>query len=395
MAKKERGYLLIADITGYTIYLNQSELEHAHHVLQSLLELLIDHTRPPLVISRLAGDAVISYGLRDNFYSGQTFVEMIEDTYVSFRKTIELMVLNNSCQCNACANISSLDLKFFVHYGTFTLQRLDRHDELLGSDVNLIHRLLKNRVTEQTSFRAYTLYTEAAIRQLGIEEISASMTPHAEEYEHLGQVQTWVQDMHPVWQAKKDHSRIELAANDRMAHMEAEFPLPPQVMWDIISDPEYRAIIVHSVRQQVLNRQNGRLAPGSQYLCFHGDNSVTTQTILEWQPFEQMTTEDTTPVPGATALLVFKLSPTPKGTRLSLTCSKARGRWLNRWLCNLVGSWVVPRSFGKGFREFNQRLEREISEGRYSVRETEMGKDEAAAAATASLEPADPGSGTE
>ena len=49
------GYFLIADITGYTQYLSVSELEHAQQTLTSLLNLLIEHTKPPLVISRLAG----------------------------------------------------------------------------------------------------------------------------------------------------------------------------------------------------------------------------------------------------------------------------------------------------------------------------------------------------
>ncbi len=105
---EQRGFILIADITGYTAYLNASELEHAQGTLTDLLELLIEHTKQPLIISRLEGDAVISYGLEEGFLSGQTFMEIIENTYVDFRKAIELMVLNNSCQCNACANVSGL-----------------------------------------------------------------------------------------------------------------------------------------------------------------------------------------------------------------------------------------------------------------------------------------------
>jgi len=55
MSGTYEGCLLIADITGYTLYLSQSELEHAQETLAALLRLLVDHTRPPLVISRLAG----------------------------------------------------------------------------------------------------------------------------------------------------------------------------------------------------------------------------------------------------------------------------------------------------------------------------------------------------
>ena len=49
------GYFLIADITGYTHYLSESELDHAQKILTALLNTLIQHTKPPLVISRLAG----------------------------------------------------------------------------------------------------------------------------------------------------------------------------------------------------------------------------------------------------------------------------------------------------------------------------------------------------
>ena len=130
MSKTHEGYLLIAHITGYTRYLSESELEHAQDTLTALLELLVENTGPPLVISRLAGDAVISYGLRENFFHGQTLIEKIEDTYVAFRKTIERLVLNNTCKCNACANISNLDLKFFIHYGTFGIQRISESEAM-------------------------------------------------------------------------------------------------------------------------------------------------------------------------------------------------------------------------------------------------------------------------
>jgi hypothetical protein len=92
MAKPQSGFIVIADITGYIRFLSQSELEHAQEILQSLLELLIGYTKPPMVISRLAGDAVISYAFDSRPVQGQAFVEMIEDTYVAFRRAINQMV---------------------------------------------------------------------------------------------------------------------------------------------------------------------------------------------------------------------------------------------------------------------------------------------------------------
>jgi hypothetical protein len=239
--------------------------------------------------------------------------------------------------------------------------------------VNLIHRLLKNSVTEETGYRAYTLYTDAAIRQLGLGDISQTMTSHSEQYEHLGEVDTHVQDMHPVWQAKEDETRIEIPQGEWLAREELDLPIPLHQVWDILTIPEYRALLMESKWQEIQNRQNGRLAPGSMYQCFHGDGRITTQTILEWQPFERMVTEDTTPVPHATCLIELRLTPfeTPAvhGTRLILTCGKARGPWLNRTLCNLVGGILVKRQFRDGKKAFLARLEKEIAKGKHRAPE--------------------------
>ena len=122
----EQGYLAIADITGYTAYLNESELEHAQDSLSTLLNLLIDETKPPLTISRLEGDAVISFAIDGSFLQSQSIVDLIDATYCAFKQALERMVLNTTCTCNACRNIPNLDLKFFLHHGEFLLQGITR-----------------------------------------------------------------------------------------------------------------------------------------------------------------------------------------------------------------------------------------------------------------------------
>jgi hypothetical protein len=337
MTGSQQGFLLIADITGYTLYLSKSELEHAQGTLTALLELLIEQTRPPLVISRLAGDAVISYALRDNFLQGQTFVEMIENTYVAFRKALERLALNNTCECSACANVSALDLKFFVHYGTFGVQRLSAHDELVGSDVNLIHRLLKNRVIEKTRARAYALYSDVAIRQLAIEDISATMMPHTEEYEHLGEVKTWVQDMHPVWETKKDQARIHFPPEHLILQVEAEIQLPLEVVWDYLIQPQHFNVLAGGTRTEIAQRNLGRITVGSTYQCYHGD-TIFPQTVLEWQPFERILVQVLAPIPvkNTFVLTEYRLEPTLQGTQLIQAFGKRTGPLPGRVMATLM-----------------------------------------------------------
>jgi hypothetical protein len=360
MIKTQEGFLLIADITGYTLYLSKSELDHAQGILSALLELLVQRTRPPLIISRLAGDAVISYGLRNQFIQGQTFMEMIEDTYVAFRKAIEQMILNNTCRCNACANIAALDLKFFVHYGEFAIQHIGDHDELVGSDVNLIHRLLKNTVTEATGMRAYTFYTDPAIQALSIQAVSSLLTSHRETYEHLGEIQGWVQNMHDVWYEKKNKTRITLSPDETLISIESEFAMTPELLWDYLVEPKFRNTLMASDKHEIINRSNGRVVPGSVFQCYHGDK-VMAQTILEWQPFERLVTLCAMPVRDTSILMEFLLEPTERGTVLKVSFSKCRGPVLGRKAGNLMLK-LMTKDMVKSLRAFQNQIEADLAE---------------------------------
>lgn len=355
MSKTHTGTLLIADITGYTLFLSESELEHAQEILGALLNLLIDQTRPPLVISRTAGDAVISYAIGAPTVQAQTFIELLEDTYVAFRRAIELMVLNNTCRCAACANVAALDLKFFVHHGAFGVQTLGGHDELVGSDVNLLHRLLKNHIVETTGIRAYTAYTTAAVDALGLGEIAATMTPHAERYDHLGEVELFVQDMGLVWEARRESAGVDIPPDQVLVRVEREIPLPPHLLWDALSKPAYRAPLLGAVSQTIGHRSNGRIAPGTEIHCDHG-NRITRQRILTWRPFEMMLSEDTTPVPGATCLVRLRLTPTTTGTNLEMAISRGRGNPVSRRLMNLVARRTLPDTLSNGLTHLREQL---------------------------------------
>ena len=206
----QQGFLIISDITGYSKYINESELEHARDSLTALLNILIDHTKSPLVLSKLEGDAVFSYAPTGGFLQGQSLLDMIESTYASFRKALDLMVLNTTCTCNACRNLPNLDLKFFVHFGSYMTQKLGDFTELVGNDVNLVHRLAKNHIKEETGFKAYAAFTQSVMGTLGLEDFQNSLTPHRETFADVGEVQMYVHDMHKVWERLKDTVRIEV-----------------------------------------------------------------------------------------------------------------------------------------------------------------------------------------
>jgi hypothetical protein len=363
MSRTTSGHLVIADISGYTRYLTSSELEHAQQVLGSLMELLVDRTLPPLRVAGLQGDAVFSYATASGVLGGQSLVEMIETTYVAFRRAIEQMVLNTTCRCNACANISTLDLKFLVHYGTFSISPLRGKDELLGSAVIEIHRLLKNHITEATGVRAYTAYTAAAVDALGLDGFTDTLTPLTETYPDLGALTVWVQDMHPVWENDRDDTRLRVDPTDALARVQDEVPVPLAVAWQLLLQPEYRSILFGVDRQDPSQRQHGRIAEGTVFTCYHGTSTVTTQTVLALKPLHYLVTEDTTPIPGARILGEIHLEPRGGSTALTVTCSRGRGPWLSRTVNNLVGQRLMAPRLRKGLAALRAQIERDITDG--------------------------------
>lgn len=363
MQPLQDGYLIIADITGYTAFLRESELDHAKDSLRDLLDLLIEHTIPPQVISRLEGDAVISYAPEGSFLQGQTLVELIEGTYVEFRRALDLMVLNTTCNCLACRNISNLDLKFFVHYGRFALEPLPQYTELIGTDVNLIHRLTKNSVTEELGYHAYVLYTQAALEHLGITELFDELTPHVENYEHIGEVQVYLLDMHPIWETRKHRHHTVVEPEEAVHSLEETFPLPPAQLWEYFTKPEYRAIIFSSDYQRIQEMKEGRIADGSVYICAHGKNQIQ-QSIVDWHPFEQYTIKS--PVPGGGfALQTTCFTQHGDGTTAILYFGKTQGGpSLLRGLLNLGAPRMVGPTVQKGLDAMKELIESEINAGK-------------------------------
>jgi hypothetical protein len=365
MPHSQDGFLLIADITGYTAFLRESELDHAKDSLRSLLDLLIEHTRPPLVISRLEGDAVISYAPEGSFQQGQTLVELIEGTYVEFRRALDLMVLNTTCNCLACRNIPNLDLKFFVHYGTFALEPLPAYTELIGTDVNLIHRLSKNRVTEEFGFHAYVLYTQAALEHLDMPGLFDELTPHVESYEHIGEVTVYLLDMHPIWEHRKHRFHTVVEPQDAFFSLEEDFPLPPALLWEYLTKPEYRAVLLGSDNQSVEDLKRGRIADGSVYICAHGKNAIR-QSIVDWHPFEQYTINNAVPG-GGFALTTIRLTPKENSTTATVLFGETQGGVsIMRGLLKFVGRKMVGPTIRDGLQALSEIVEDEITNGKIS-----------------------------
>jgi uncharacterized protein YndB with AHSA1/START domain len=284
-----QGHLVIADISGYTQFLTDSELEHANGIVADLLNSIIGAMQAPLTVSSIEGDAVFMYGEMAEGMAGQTILESVEILYCSFASALGTMVLNTTCQCNACININSLGLKIVMHCGTYAKTTIGTMTTLSGSDVIAVHLLLKNHVAAKTGIDDYLLVTQACVDDLGVQSIVKAWTPHTEVYEHIGQVDGYVSSLRDFYEFQQRQTEVKVLQSEAWATVREQTTAPPAVVWDHIIDPLKRMGWLNAYGMDLQGSDDGRIGPGTEFHCAHGDDELVVFTILDLRPYEYIT----------------------------------------------------------------------------------------------------------
>ena len=181
MPTASAGPLVLADISGYSAFLQAVAYEHrndafaggkvphAYAVISSLLDGIVQRLVPPFTLSKLEGDAVFVYATGDDGVPrGQALLDLVGACYADFRERVATAHSVWPCECDACRQIDQLDLKFILHAGPFVIQSIAGRDELVGPEVVVAHRLLKSRAGDAVGQPAFALVTDAAAEWLDV-----------------------------------------------------------------------------------------------------------------------------------------------------------------------------------------------------------------------------------
>ena len=188
--RTDRGYLILADVSGFTAFVTTTELEHGSEIIAALLDEVVAHLSPPLEIQEIEGDAVFALGGEAASLPRAHLLEVLEGAFAAFKTKQRVMQADETCQCGACQRIWTLDLKMVVHHGPFLRHMVGGRKRVTGTAVIVVHRLLKNGLGRKGG---YALLTEPALATLGLP--AAELPSHTERYEHLGDVRCFVHDL--------------------------------------------------------------------------------------------------------------------------------------------------------------------------------------------------------
>lgn len=324
LSKLEPACLVIADISGYTGYLAGTELDHAQDVLADLMDTVVGALRPTFRLAKLEGDAAFVYVVTETI-DGSALQDSVERCYFAFRRRLRDIKQASSCECNACILIPALNLKFVAHHGTIGRQRIAGWEELVGSDVIVVHRLLKNHVEVTLGLGAYAMYTDSCLRAMGARDPAAlGLREHREAFEGVGEVVGWARDLEAAWREEQERRRVFVRPEDAMWSIERFFAAPPELVWDYVTSPARRPKWQAGVTGVVEETPTGRRGAGTTNHCMHGKDAIV-EEVLDWRPYEYWTSRFQMPMPGIPKMTESDaFEPAPGGTIVRMTIARLR-----------------------------------------------------------------------
>jgi hypothetical protein len=128
--RAETGLLLLADISGYTAFLDMvatahpdmTEVAPAYPVLSGMLPTVVDSIAPTFILAEIEGDAVFAFAPAKRLArAGEELLGLVRGAHAAFRARIEEAMVVHYHPCTACTVLPTLDLKFVLHHGNFVV----------------------------------------------------------------------------------------------------------------------------------------------------------------------------------------------------------------------------------------------------------------------------------
>ena len=282
----ERGYPLLADISGFVPFVTESETEHANEIIRELLEFIISRLAPIFTLGQVDGDAIFAYAPQNRIIRDETLFELLENTYIEFKDQLLQVSHNRSCGCNACRNASKLDLKFAIHFGEYIPNEFQKQFDLIGLAPYFIRkREWKQAVKQATDWRGYAIFTQECLTELGIhpDSLQAIEIPG-------GSVRTFGLNLESRYESTLQFRRVLVTKEEALHSFSLEFPTSVINLWNWINDPDKRTQW-YILKWSAHTRPNGRTGSGAVNHCNHGIAGNSLETILDWRPFDYYTSE--------------------------------------------------------------------------------------------------------
>lgn len=182
------AFFCVPDITGFTRFVATADITFAKEVIPALLRKLIDANILKMSVAEIEGDAVFFYktGRLPSFNRVAEQCRLFYSTFLDFMSALEKSDPDSHDKYVA----DQLGLKIIIHYGQISSANIKGRTKLLGEDVIITHKLLKNNVSEDN----YLLFTDKYLNKIKDPKKlrtwfhDEKLIAGKEDYEYIGEV---------------------------------------------------------------------------------------------------------------------------------------------------------------------------------------------------------------
>ncbi|WP_221892424.1 DUF2652 domain-containing protein [Winogradskyella flava] len=190
--------ICIPDISGFTEFMSETNIELSAKVIPSLLNNIIYSNEINLKVSEIEGDAVLFFR-KGKLPPFKDLITQCKLFFNEFYKQLDVLSQKYSEE-KGIRNIPKLGLKIILHFGDDVKSvQIGNRIKLMGEDVIVAHRLLKNDIKEDE----YLLISEALLDQYKDEVIERNfnwgeLKDNDQKYRHLGEINYSYVKMHKL-----------------------------------------------------------------------------------------------------------------------------------------------------------------------------------------------------
>ena len=282
-----KSLLFIPDISGFTNFVQTTEVEHSQHVIAELLEVLISANTQDLKLAEVEGDALFFYK-ENSVPSKEKLLAQIETMYTAFYSHLKMMETNRICPCNACATAPNLQLKIILHTGELQFLTVQGNRKPFGEAVIQAHRLLKNNVKSEN----YALISTELALEIGLSEDYESILFDFNKGNNTydGVDLAYLFSEIDSSKLKLNNFSLPLVANPTMPPdftKTYHFKVSAYEVYEMITNYRHRHKWVKGVDEFIFN-ENEVSRIGTEHVCIINGNHFNFTTVIKEVPVHQL-----------------------------------------------------------------------------------------------------------
>ncbi|MGV3538911.1 MAG: DUF2652 domain-containing protein [Rufibacter sp.] len=271
--------LFIPDISGFTRFMYENGVRYSRNLIADLLEIIIEANIINMELCEIQGDAILFYKLGDP-PAIDAIVSQCKQIFLDFQNYLKIMQRDRALPSPQLSE-NKLTLKIVVHYGRISITQIRDFTKLMGTDVIVAHRLLKNNIEGAE----YVLLTEEYLKTQSPVAVEKSFSwsqlkVGVNQYEHLGEVQYRYAFLTPLRLLVTDPEAEHTHENyPNTFCLKAKITAPEELVLRVLQNYRLKPMWMHKVKRvQYDTKKINRI--GTNYLCeMEKGGSIEMQTL--------------------------------------------------------------------------------------------------------------------